>query len=73
MLFNTIPAFLTSLSVPTFSLQDQDVSAEPVLGGYYPSIEQYAQQTTELFKSDIRGEKNGSITFYVCGKQKKFI
>ncbi|GKI20822.1 sensor histidine kinase [Odoribacter laneus] len=70
VLFNTIPAFLTSLSVPTFSLQDQDVSAEPVLGGYYPSIEQYAQQTTELFKQIYEGKKTDLLPFtYVENKK----
>lgn len=70
VLFNTTPAFLPYLSAPTFSLQDQDFNAESILGGYYPSIEQYAQQTTELFKRIYKGERPDLLPFtYVENKQ----
>lgn len=56
VLFNTVPSFLNSLSVPLFSLQDQDSDSKYILGGYYPSLDQYVQQTAKLFKQVYDGE-----------------
>lgn len=48
LLFNTQPSFITSLPLPAFSIRDGGDLNKEVVGGYYTTSGQLAQQTAKL-------------------------